>query len=109
MAPWKGWRMQKSEVFGAFKVAAIRDYGNRETIRFPAGDKERLGTFPGNPMFCIMNCRTESVALREAFWYRARKIKIYYGVSDTSSEGARQKLASLEGSVVGEIRNLLGI
>lgn len=99
-------RMQKSEVFGAFKVAAIRDYGNRETIRFPAGDKERLDLPESNVLY---------YELSDGSWFCVRpsgtepKIKIYYGVSDTSSEGARQKLASLEGSVVGEIRNLLGI
>ena len=99
-------RMQKSEVFGAFKVAAIRDYGNRETIRIPAGAKERLDLPESNVLY---------YELSDGSWFCVRpsgtepKIKIYYGVSDTSSEGARQKLASLEGSVVGEIRNLLGI
>lgn len=99
-------RAKKSGVFGACGVAALRDYGKRETIRFPDGRKEALELPESNVLY---------YELTDGSWFCVRpsgtepKIKIYYGVSEVSLEDARVKLAKVEESVVGEIKKLLGV
>ncbi len=97
-------RSQKSDAFGACRVAAVRDYGNKEIIHFPTGRKGALDLPKSNVLY---------YELEDGAWFCVRpsgtepKIKIYYGVSDTSSEDAQQKLDSVEESVVGEIKRLM--
>ncbi len=99
-------RSQKSEAFGTCRVAAVRDYGNKEIIHFPMGRKEALDLPKSNVLY---------YELEDGGWFCVRpsgtepKIKIYYGVSDTSPEQAKRKLDSVEESVVGVIKKLLGI
>ncbi|NLV36007.1 MAG: phospho-sugar mutase [Clostridiaceae bacterium] len=99
-------RSNKSEVFGACAVAALRDYGNRQTIRFPQRTIEALELPESNVLY---------YELTDGSWFCVRpsgtepKIKIYYGVSEVSLEAAQGKLAKVEQSAVGEIRKLLEI
>lgn len=93
-----------SEGFGACKLAAVRDYQEKEIIRFPAGTKEVLDLPESNVLY---------YELADGSWFCIRpsgtepKIKIYCGVSDASPQEAQQKLDTIRESIIGEIKKLL--
>ncbi len=97
-------RAHKTDSFGECRIAAVRDYQEKEIIRFPVGTKEALDLPESNVLyyepadgswFCIRPSGTEP------------KIKIYYGVSGASEEKAQRKLDVLKETIIGEIKKLL--
>lgn len=90
--------------FGSFEAAAVRDYLKGERYDVASNTKEKL-TLPESDVlyyevkdgswFCIRPSGTEP------------KIKIYYGVTDGSMDGAKQKLKLLQDNVLSVIEKLL--
>jgi len=93
-----------SAAFGNLELAAVRDYKEREIVRFPSGTKAALDLPESNVLY---------YELADGSWFCIRpsgtepKLKIYYGVSEASSQKAQQKLDTIKESVITEIRKLL--
>lgn len=97
-------RTAKYNSFGELKVKAIRDYQNSE--RFVISDKtvEEI-TLPSSDVLYF--------EMQDGSWFCVRpsgtepKIKIYYGVSDTTLQLSEQKLDKLKNNVLSVIKQLL--
>ncbi len=97
-------RTAKYNSFGELKVKAIRDYQNSE--RFVISDKtvEEI-TLPSSDVLYF--------EMQDGSWFCVRpsgtepKIKIYYGVSDTTLQLSEQKLDKLKNNVLNVIKPLL--
>ncbi len=93
-----------SAAFGACKLSAVRDYQEKEIIRFQTGAKETLDLPESNVLY---------YELADGSWFCIRpsgtepKIKIYCGVSEASPQKAQQKLDAIRESIIGEIKKLL--
>lgn len=97
-------REKKPFSFGRSRVAAVRDYLAGIRTDMETGQTQKLDLPRSNVLyyeiehdswFCIRPSGTEP------------KIKIYYGVSADTEEGARQKLEALKSDVLGVIKPLL--
>lgn len=97
-------RSLKTGSFGACEVAAIRDYQLKETFHVYTGKKTTLDLPSSNVLY---------YELADGSWFCIRpsgtepKIKIYYGVSESSLDKAQQKLEFIKENVVGTIKKLL--
>lgn len=97
-------RSLKTGNFGACEVAAIRDYQLKETFHVYTGKKTTLDLPSSNVLY---------YELADGSWFCIRpsgtepKIKIYYGVSESSLDKAQQKLEFIKENVVGTIKKLL--
>jgi phosphoglucomutase len=97
-------RQRGFDSFSACSISALRDYKLRE-IRFAdSAKKEELNLPVSNVLYYV---------LEDGSWFCIRpsgtepKIKVYYGVSESSLEKAQDKLDQLKENVVGVIRGLL--
>lgn len=90
--------------FGNCEVSAIRDYQLQERFEMDDGSIARLDLPASNVLYYEM---------KDGSWFCIRpsgtepKIKVYYGVSEATSEKAEEKLAYLKDNVVGVIRKHL--
>ncbi len=97
-------RQHKSADFGGLRVAAIRDYQTRETFITETGENKALDLPVSNVLY---------YELEDGSWFCIRpsgtepKIKIYYGVSESSLEKAQQKLEHIKEMVILVIKKLL--
>lgn len=97
-------RAAKYNSFGELKVKAIRDYQNSERFVIGDGTVEEI-TLPSSDVLYF--------EMQDGSWFCVRpsgtepKIKIYYGVSDTTLQLSEQKLEKLKNNVLGVIKQLL--
>lgn len=97
-------RVNNPKAFGIAKVESIFDYENQMSVNLTTGEKAVLDLPKSNVLY---------YKLVSGFWFCIRpsgtepKIKIYYGVSSDSLEGAEKELSSLKQNVLGVIHPLL--
>ncbi len=97
-------RARKSDSFGALGLKAVRDYKTGERTVIADGRTEKLDLPSSDVLY---------YELADTSWFCIRpsgtepKIKIYYGVSETSMDKAQKKLDSIKESVTGVIKGLL--
>jgi phosphoglucomutase len=97
-------RTNHLDSFGEVKVRAIRDYKNGILVHVGEGSKSKLELptsdvlyyeLANDGWFCIRPSGTEP------------KIKIYYGVSEKTLDGAKEKLAFVKKSVLETVEGFL--
>jgi len=97
-------RSGKSSAFSCCKVSAVRDYERKEVTEILTGKKRPLDLPVSNVLY---------YELADGSWFCIRpsgtepKIKIYYGVSETTMEKSKDKLERIKENVVNEIKKLL--
>lgn len=97
-------RNKSPKAFGNSKVAVISDYELKVSLDVTTGEKASLELPSSNVLYYRMV---------SGFWFCIRpsgtepKIKIYYGVSSDSLEGAENELSNLRNDVLSVIRPLL--
>jgi len=97
-------RAEKSVGFGTCNVETIRDYLLKETTNVRTGEKVVLDLPFSNVLY---------YELTDGSWFCIRpsgtepKIKIYYGVAESTLEKAQNKLEDIKENVVTSIRKLL--
>lgn len=97
-------RSSKATSFSGCKVKAVRDYEQKEVTEILTGRKKPLELPISNVLY---------YELSDGSWFCIRpsgtepKIKIYYGVSESSMEKSRDKLEKIKENVVAEIKQLL--
>ncbi|HEX2946412.1 MAG TPA: phospho-sugar mutase [Clostridia bacterium] len=97
-------RSRKSSAFAACNVKAVRDYEQREIAELHTGIRKPLDLPVSNVLY---------YELADGSWFCIRpsgtepKIKVYYGVSESSMAKSREKLEKIKEHVVGEIKQLL--
>ena len=102
-ATMKALRADKKETFGGIKLKAIRDY--KTGVRTVFGSGEEKITLPESN---VLYYETE-----DGSWFCARpsgtepKLKVYYGVSADSQDGAKSKLDELQAEVLKVVNGLL--
>ncbi|MDR3121727.1 MAG: phospho-sugar mutase [Clostridiales bacterium] len=100
-------RAERPDAFGAFRVKLCKDYQTDES--FESGAKVPGGLGMGERS----NVLSYQMEDGSVFLIRPSgtepKIKVYYGVTDASREGAQELLRDFEGAVSAVIRDYLGI
>ena len=97
-------RKESPKAFGNAKVASLSDYQQQIKYDYTSEEKSPLDLPPSNVLYYRM---------ASGFWFCIRpsgtepKIKIYYGVSADSLEGADKALAQFREDVLSVIRPLL--
>jgi phosphoglucomutase len=97
-------RAHKSGEFGSCQVEAIRDYRLKETLYVRTGKRTALDLPNSNVLY---------YELTDGSWFCIRpsgtepKIKIYYGVSETTMDKAQQKLEYIKENIVNVIKKLI--
>jgi len=97
-------RVNKTVKFGTYEVSAVRDYLLGERYVVSSGQKEKL-TLPESDVLYY--------ELDEGCWFAIRpsgtepKIKIYYGVKESTMDKAKEKLKLLQENVLSVIEKLL--
>lgn len=97
-------RSRKASAFSGCKVKAVRDYERKEVTEILTGKKKPLELPVSNVLY---------YELSDGSWFCIRpsgtepKIKIYYGVSESSMEKSKDKLDKIKENVVDEIKQLL--
>ncbi|MEN6315376.1 MAG: phospho-sugar mutase [Clostridiaceae bacterium] len=97
-------RSGKAAKFGDCDVETIRDYQIKEVLHVRTGKKTPLELPVSNVLY---------YGLTDGSWFCIRpsgtepKIKIYYGVSETSLEKAQQKLEYMKENIINAIKKLL--
>lgn len=97
-------RSDKTAKFGDCDVETIRDYQIKEVLHVRTGKKTLLELPVSNVLY---------YGLADGSWFCIRpsgtepKIKIYYGVSETSLEKAQQKLEYMKENIINAIKKLL--
>jgi len=97
-------RSGKTAKFGDCDVETIRDYQIKEVLHVLTGKKTPLELPVSNVLY---------YGLADGSWFCIRpsgtepKIKIYYGVSETSLEKAQQKLEYMKENIINAIKKLL--
>lgn len=97
-------RSGKTAKFGDCDVETIRDYQIKEVLHVRTGKKTPLELPVSNVLY---------YGLADGSWFCIRpsgtepKIKIYYGVSETSLEKAQQKLEYMKENIINAIKKLL--
>ncbi len=97
-------RDEKPVTFGTSSVKAIRDYQKGERIDLEDGNKEKL-TLPESDVLYY--------EMKDGSWFCIRpsgtepKIKIYYGVADSTKELSEKRLQSLQENVLSKVKPML--
>ncbi len=97
-------RSKNPKSFGNSEVAVIYDYEAQAAVNLITGEKTSLDFPQSNVLYYKMS---------SGFWFCIRpsgtepKIKIYYGVSSDSLEGAEKELINLKNDVLSVVRPLL--
>ncbi len=90
--------------FASLEAAALRDYLKGEKYNFATGKKEKLTLPESDALYYEM---------KDGSWFCIRpsgtepKIKIYFGVTDSSMEASREKLEVLQKSVMSVVDTLI--
>lgn len=97
-------RSSKRGSFGDCRIAAIRDYQLKEYLHVGTGIKTALELPASNVLY---------YELEDDSWFCIRpsgtepKIKIYFGVSESTLVKAQLKLENVKGNVISTIKNLI--
>jgi phosphoglucomutase len=97
-------REENPSRFGGAEISAVRDYLRRERFKFSDGRKEKLSLPESDVLYYEM---------KDESWFCIRpsgtepKIKIYYGVSETSLELTEKKLQRLQEDVLSTVKPML--
>jgi len=97
-------RENKTVTFGVYEAITVRDYLTGERYSVASGQKEEL-TLPESDVLYY--------ELDEGCWFAIRpsgtepKIKIYYGVKESTMDKAKEKLKHLQENVLSVIEKLL--
>ncbi|GAE89714.1 phospho-sugar mutase [Acetivibrio straminisolvens] len=100
----KSLRENKVVKFGEYEAVAVRDYLSSERFEVATGAKEKLTLVQSDVLY---------YELRDKAWFCIRpsgtepKIKIYYGVTESSMSAAKEKLKHLQDNVLSVIEPLL--
>ncbi|HOM03090.1 MAG TPA: phospho-sugar mutase [Acetivibrio sp.] len=97
-------RENKVVKFGEYEAVAVRDYLTSERYDVATGAREKLTLVESDVLY---------YELRDKAWFCIRpsgtepKIKIYYGVTESSMDAAKEKLKHLQDNVLSVIEPLL--
>jgi phosphoglucomutase len=97
-------RENKTVTFGIYEASVVRDYLRGERYSVASGQKEEL-TLPESDVLYY--------ELKDGCWFAIRpsgtepKIKIYYGIKESTMDKAKEKLKLLQENVLSVIERLL--
>ncbi|MDQ2087645.1 phospho-sugar mutase [Herbivorax sp. ANBcel31] len=90
--------------FGKYKALAVRDYDRKERIEVDSGVREKISLPQSNVLY---------YELKDGEWFCIRpsgtepKIKVYFGVTGSSMDESKEKLADLQDNVLSVIEKML--
>ena len=90
--------------FGRYKALAVRDYDSGERIEVDSGVREKISLPQSNVLYYEM---------KNSAWFCIRpsgtepKIKVYFGVTGSSMNDSKEKLADLQENVLSVIEKML--